>query len=183
MTSEEQIFALMAAAETQQKESQQLLDELRKELAQLATTRQALAVDTGRAARSGVMDALANAPAEAGKALSAGSLALANAANRADSVAQRLGWQTFGIVAVSCFAAVLGALALGMYVTPTPSEIAALRTSKAGLEANLAALDRRGGRIKLTQCGEKPGRLCVEIDESAGRFGESGRTFWVLKGY
>jgi hypothetical protein len=183
VTPEEQLFGLMVAAEAQQKESAKLISDLRAELVQLSTTRRAIEVGAARAAGEGARDALASAPAEAAKMLDASSTALVSAASRAELAARRLGWKTVGIVASGSFAAVLGVLSVGWYITPSPSEITALRADKAVLEANLADLERRGGRIKLTTCGKTHGRLCTEVDESAGSFGESGRSFRVLKGY
>jgi len=183
MTPEEQIFSLMSAAEGQQKTVTELLESLNAGLTKLDDTRRQLEAGVTRAAQRGVGEALAGAPAETAKALQAGSAALASAAGRAEAVARRLGWQTFGIVALSCLTAVLGALTLGWYITPSPFEIEALRADKAALEANIADLARRGGRVKLEKCGKPIGRLCVEVDEKAGSFGDETHGFRVVKGY
>ncbi len=44
-------------------------------------------------------------------------------------------------------------------------EKAQLRLEKAELEANIADLHKRGGKIKMTNCG---GRLCIEASTNQG---------------
>ena len=74
-------------------------------------------------------------------------------------------------------------------LVPSARDLAALRAEKADLEASVAALDRRGGRVQLTHCGDKK-RLCALIDPQqinsdgvAHRYGDKGETWMILKGY
>lgn len=183
ITPEEQIYGLVEIADSQQKNTARLLEKLNLGLSQLDETRELLTRTVSEAAQRGVGDALAQAPAVAAKALQSSARTLDEATQNARSASRHLGWQTIGIVALGCLTAVLGILSLGWYITPTPDEITALRAEKRALEVALADLERRGGRIKLNQCGTKPSRLCAEVDETAGTFGEGGRKYRILKGY
>lgn len=183
ITPEEQIYGLVEVADSQQKNTERLLEKLNLGLSQLDETRELLTRTVSEAAQHGVKDALAQTPDATAKTLQASARILDQATQNARSVSRHLGWQTLGIVALGCLTAVLGVLGLGWYITPTPDEIMALRAEKRVLEVALADLDRRGGRIKLNQCGTKPSHLCAEVDETAGAFGEGGRKYRVLKGY
>lgn len=81
--------------------------------------------------------------------------------------------------------AVLAVGAVLAYVLPSAHEIEALRAQKAVLEASVADLTSRGGRIHLKTCAnaaEKP-RLCALVDPGAGTYGTAGERYMVLKGY
>jgi hypothetical protein len=72
----------------------------------------------------------------------------------------------------------------GQRVATAMSEITALRAEREQLQASIEDLNRRGAKISLKSCG--PGkRLCVLVDQSAGRFGEpkSGDIYMIAKGY
>jgi hypothetical protein len=183
ITPEEQIYGLVEIADSQQKTTERLLEKLNLGLSQLDDTRQLLARTVSEAAQRGVGDALAQAPAATAKTLQSSARTLDEATQNARSASRHLGWQTVGIVALGCLTAVIGVLSVGWYITPTPEEITALRAEKRALEVALDDLERRGGRIKLNQCGAKNSRLCAEVDETAGSFGEGGRKYRVLKGY
>ena len=62
-------------------------------------------------------------------------------------------------------------LALAWWLLPSRAEIAALRTSRDELSANLAQLSAGGARAQLRRCGADR-RLCVRIDRAAPAFGE-----------
>ena len=65
---------------------------------------------------------------------------------------------------------VLAVYMLGRFMLPSNAErqeVAQLRVEKAQLEANIANLAKRGGRIKLDRCGPA-NRLCVEITPAQG---------------
>ena len=64
-------------------------------------------------------------------------------------------------------AAVATNYAIGRFTLPDRAEIEALRSEKAELEANIADLAKRGGRIKLSTCGPA-NRLCVQITAKQG---------------
>ena len=83
---------------------------------------------------------------------------------------------TLGLTATS--AAI--ALFVAWWVLPTPREIARLRTERDELASNIAVLNQRGARADLRRCGT--GRVCVRVDLSAPRYGESS-DYMVIKGY
>jgi hypothetical protein len=72
------------------------------------------------------------------------------------------------------------ALFIAWWVLPTRAEIARLRTERDELVSNIAALNQRGARVDLRRCGA--GRVCVRVDLSAPRYGESS-DYMVVKGY
>jgi hypothetical protein len=83
---------------------------------------------------------------------------------------------TLGVTAIS--AAI--ALFVAWWVLPTPAEIARLRAERDELASNLAVLNQRGARADLRRCGT--GRVCVRVDLSAPRYGQSS-DYMVIKGY
>ena len=83
---------------------------------------------------------------------------------------------TLGLTVIS--AAI--ALFVAWWVLPTPAEIARLRTERDQLASNVAVLNQRGARADLRRCGA--GHLCVRVDLSAPRYGESS-DYLVIKGY
>jgi uncharacterized protein YhaN len=90
----------------------------------------------------------------------------------------RAAWQ-HAIVAVVAIATTL--LAVWWYVPSVP-DMAAQRAQKAQLEAAITDLHERGARIVISHCGPKK-RVCVAVDESAGRYWEAGETYRIAKGY
>jgi hypothetical protein len=72
------------------------------------------------------------------------------------------------------------ALFIAWWVLPTPREIARLRIERDELVSNIAVLNQRGARADLRRCGA--GRVCVRVDLSAPRYGESS-DYMVIKGY
>jgi len=72
------------------------------------------------------------------------------------------------------------ALFVAWWVLPTPAEIARLRIERDELASNVAVLNQRGARADLRRCGA--GHLCVRVDLSAPRYGESS-DYLVIKGY
>jgi hypothetical protein len=72
-------------------------------------------------------------------------------------------------------------IAILRWALPSASDIATLRTRRDELAANVASLERRGGRIEWRQCGEKL-RLCVRVDRKAPIYGEMA-DYYVVAGY
>jgi hypothetical protein len=72
------------------------------------------------------------------------------------------------------------ALFVAWWALPTAAEIARLRTERDELASNIAILNQRGARADLRRCGA--GRVCVRVDLSAPRYGESS-DYMVIKGY
>lgn len=83
---------------------------------------------------------------------------------------------TLGLTATSAGIA----LFVAWWVLPTPAEIAGLRTERNELASNIAVLNQRGARADLRRCGT--GHLCVRVDLSAPRYGESS-DYMVIRGY
>lgn len=85
------------------------------------------------------------------------------------------------VVAVVAMAITL--LAVWWYVPPL-SEIAVRRAEIERDEASIEDLNKRGAKISLSVCGDKK-RLCVAVDEAAGRFGNAklGERYMIPKGY
>lgn len=63
-------------------------------------------------------------------------------------------------------------------------EAAELRVEVANLKAQADEFSQKAGKATLSACGGKR-RLCVRVDERAGRFGETpkGELFMVIHGY
>lgn len=82
------------------------------------------------------------------------------------------------VIAVLCTAIPTAIMRFGV---PSRSEISALKSRRDELAANIAALERRGGRIDWRRCGEAT-RLCVRVDRKAPVYGEKS-DFYVVAGY
>jgi hypothetical protein len=81
---------------------------------------------------------------------------------------------------VTLLAMLLGALAIGattvvaLYVLPNEKKLDALRAEEARLQANLAALEKRGARADIRPCGDpKKPQTCVRIDRNAIKYGKN----------
>jgi hypothetical protein len=72
-------------------------------------------------------------------------------------------------------------LAVAWIMLPSPAQLERLRAARDELEANVALLDRRGGRIDLRRCGPA-GRLCVRVERAAPAYG-SQADYLIVKGY
>lgn len=67
---------------------------------------------------------------------------------------------------------------LSTLLVPSMKEIADLR-------ANVADLEKRGGKVQLSKCGDK-NRLCARIDPKAEKelqWGKNGQRWMILQGY
>jgi hypothetical protein len=82
---------------------------------------------------------------------------------------------TLGLTAISASVA----LFVAWWILPTPAEIAALRTERDELAGNVSALNERGARADVRQCGT--GHLCVRVDLKAPRYGERS-DYLVIRG-
>lgn len=91
-------------------------------------------------------------------------------------------WKWAGIMAASS-AGALGAFFLAAWlIVPSAGELRALQIERDMLQANVAALEKRGARVKFGTCGDKK-RTCVLIDQKAGSFGTDGEVYMIPKGY
>lgn len=89
----------------------------------------------------------------------------------------RAAWQH---VMVALVAIVITLVAVRWYV-PSVSDMQALRAKQAQLEASIADLERRGAKLQISRCGPER-RLCVAVDDYAGRYGKAGE-YRIAKGY
>lgn len=79
-------------------------------------------------------------------------------------------------------AAVCSAVAIGemWWMLPSQSEVAALRSRRDALAANIARLQQRGGSVDLRRCGAHA-RLCVRVDRHAPAYGADA-DYLIVKG-
>ena len=89
----------------------------------------------------------------------------------------RAAWQHAWVALV---AIAITLLAVWWYV-PSVGDMQALRTEKAQLEASIAELAQRGGKLQISHCGPEH-RLCVAVDDYAGIYGKAG-DYRIAKGY
>ena len=100
-----------------------------------------------------------------------------------------LGWKWFTVCAVAVFGLFMAMMLGVLLLVPSASELTALRAEKADLEASVAALERRGARVQLSNCGDKK-RLCALIDPkqfnsngTVKQFCANDEHWMILKGY
>ena len=153
---------LMETAQTHQKLAETAIEKLSQQTQSL----EAVARDQIQRA---LVDALKTVHAEAQRAVEA----LQRIKRQANA---RVTLWTLGLTVIS----VAIALFIAWWVLPTPAEIARLRTERDELASNIAVLNQRGARADLRRCGA--GRVCVRVDLSAPRYGESS-DYMVIKGY
>lgn len=82
-------------------------------------------------------------------------------------------------VVVTVISALLG-LGTMWRLLPSPRQIAALRAHRDVLAADIARLEKYGGRVDLRKCGLH-GRLCVRVDRKGPAYGADG-DFLPVKG-
>ena len=124
---------------------------------------------TGDAAARAVVDSIGQAPKTAVAALNQAVGALDEAAGQVRSAGAWLTFKAAASVAGAGLVMVLAVYALGRFMLPSEAdrqEVDRLRSEKAQLEANIAELNKRGGKIQLTTCG---GRLCIEASTNQGK--------------
>jgi len=205
--SEQELFGLMAIAQEQQKAAAVALEQLEAQRADLDRTIErakaavlemekaghASALIIEKATRIAVSEAVGSALVHVrdetvstlGESVGPAVRALAGATGRAESVGEELrdvassiSWKWAGICAFASCMLLVTVVGVSMLLVPTPGEIADLR-------ANVAALEARGGKIQLNQCGPD-NRLCakinVKVNKSTGGWGEEGQ-WMILQGY
>jgi len=197
---EDRLYGLMEIAERQQAAVQAALDGLGAERAALTRERQVLARDVAsleermrQAVQSAVAESLAGAADQGVKAVRVATRPLLNelsgvtaGAVRAEAALRQvvswaswrlLGWIMALIVALVLFGW-LSSTALVWWDTGTISN---LQDEITQLQANHAAWVKEGMLGKLNYCvpGNRP---CIQVDESAGAFGDNG-DYRIIKGY
>lgn len=96
----------------------------------------------------------------------------------------RAAWQ-HAVVAAVAILVTLGGI---WWYVPSVGEIEQRRAEKDSLTGSIEDLKQRGALIQMSHCVDRTSkirRLCVLVDETAGRFGDTqkGETYWVPKGY
>ncbi|MDM5182079.1 hypothetical protein PO883_33445 [Massilia sp. DJPM01] len=178
------LMALYGTALKQQEAATDAITGLAQERTQLSATIEALQNTSkslqkaaGDAASKAVTETLGQAPKTAQTAFDAATDALNVAAGKVLTAGAWLTWQFAVVFILVGAAAVLTNYAIGYFTQSQIADLrvekAALRLEKAELEANIADLAKRGGRIKLSTCGPA-NRLCVRITAKQGdAFGQT----------
>lgn len=174
MDTNDQLSALFAAALEQQEAAKAAVADLAQERKALAAAVEAiknasssLQTATGSAASKAVTESLGQAPKSAVTALNTATVALDNAADKVRNAGTWISWKFALVFMLAGAAAVATNYAIGRFTLPDRAEIEALRSEKAELEANIADLAKRGGRIRLSTCGPV-NRLCVQLTAKQG---------------
>lgn len=95
---------------------------------------------------------------------------------------QRLSlWRAAWQHAMVALVAIIVTLVAVRWYVPSVSDMQALRAEKAQLEASIADLEQRGGKLQISHCGPER-RLCVAVDDYAGIFGKDA-DYRIAKGY
>jgi len=200
--SEQELFGLMAVAQEQQQAATLILKRLEAQQAELTQTiaKARSAVDeinkaghasaliieksTRIAVENGVRSALESIQQQTrsalGDSVSPAVKALQGVVERAKQAEESLhqassslSWKWTAICAALACAMLATVVGLSMLLVPTPNEIADLR-------ANVSALEARGGKVQLTQCGPS-NRLCAQVDTKANT-APNGAVGWGKKG-
>lgn len=186
--SQQQLYGLMVLAEEQQKAVQAALDGLTAERAALAKERVTFAGTVRRAVDEsitqsfdGFSSAAANAIDSAVKPAINGLSDVMRAAIEAEgqlkNASQWFAWKWVAVLGAGIAMVSLFAWASVWWQREQVGQLIqqrdALEVSVAELQANIAALDAKGGRIKLSKCGPSA-RLCVEASRNQG----AGETNW-----
>lgn len=187
MDHQQLLGVLLTTTEQQSATTDKLLRALKDQIAALAVvTKAAHHVTSGPVLRDAVDAAISKSLADASTTAMAaldkaakpllGNLAgvtrqAAAAETTLRNAVEGFGWRWMAICAVACMSMVGLAFALATWTFPSPTEIATLRAEKIALEANIDVLEKRGGRIRLAQCGK---RLCAEASTNQGE----GNTGW-----
>ncbi len=199
MDTQEQLFGLMAVAEEHQKAVQVALDGLAAEraaLSQAAANVVGVTAEVKRAAAEAVelsvTQSLAQVSAEAAEALGEAAKPVLGrlsgvvlAASEAEGAMKRAGqWFAWKWVAVAAGGLMGVCLVAYASLTWQLHQVESLREQKAALaadvaqlQASVATLEKRGGRIRLNRCGPE-GRLCVEIAPHQGKGMTDFRGSW-----
>lgn len=90
------------------------------------------------------------------------------------------------VLAVGVVVATVAVAGIWWGTSSLRDEAAGLRAEVAALEAQANEFSKKAGKAVLSSCGEKgKGRLCIRVDERAGRYGDTqnGELFMVIHGY
>lgn len=187
---EQQLYQLMLLAEEQQKAASAAIAAMASERAALASTVITLQKAVSSAAADQVKESIGTAPKEAVRALDQATEALRDAAGDVRSAGAWVSYKTAAAVALVGVLVLAVVYGIGRYmVASTQSEIRDLRAERDTLQAAVEDLQRRGGKAKLTTCGN---RLCIEASSNQGEGYEQWAAPWkaqnganlvILRGY
>lgn len=197
---EQEVFELMAIAKEQQKSAQAIIDSLAVERAELAKERAAFSQIVREIAphlQKSIRDAFAASLVKTLPEVSARIESafksdltplvgnLSNVVKQAASTEAQLkqagqwfAWKMF----LLAFAGMAGVCLVAWgFMAWQQHQVELLQEEQATLQANVDALAKKGGRIKLETCG-KSRRLCVLVDTTESGYGEKGN-YYIIKGY
>lgn len=204
MNDQDKLGAMFAVMEEQQAAVQSAIAGLAQERKAMAAvidsikgTAGTLQKATGDAAARAVGESIGEAPKTAVTALKQATGALEEAADRVTGAGAWLTFKVAAVVAGVGLVLVLAMYVLGRFMLPSEAErqeVRNLRAQKAELEANIADLAKRGGKIKFNTCTDSAGkdRLCIAVARNQGPGFEkyvapfsdpTGDQFVVPKGY
>ena len=185
MTDETQlkIFGLIDVARDQQADLSAAIEALKAEREALradlaATVRQTLGQSSATAletATAPILDRLASV-----------ATATAQADDKLCGAVAWFSWRWAAIAGASAggllLATWLAIAAIAAIVGFYRGQLEDLRAEVAEQEATLKALSKAGGKARLSTCAQsgKVGRLCIQIDKTAGEFSNN---FFVIRGY
>jgi len=154
-----------------------------------------------KAVDASVIKSLAAASSEAAKALSDATRpivdSLSNVVRAADGIENKLsratasfGWKWITLVGGAAAGGIIAVVFVGWLSTwwqrhqvqSLLDQKSALQEEVVELQANVAALEKKGGRIKTSQCGPKR-IFCVEVEPQRfdGQGSDSGKIFMIPK--
>lgn len=189
MDDQQKIMAMMVLAEDQQKAAQSTLDELAKQVGDIERRATAAVRHEVRETMHSVEKQTVAAFKDHGNAIEGAVEAAHGAADAIQESIKGVSWKLAGVAFLAALGAVV-AFALGAYglvawqsyqVRSLAAEKADLAEEVSRLQAAAADFAKRAGKANLITCGDKR-RLCVEIDQQAGAFGEHGQ-YAIIKGY
>lgn len=88
------------------------------------------------------------------------------------------------VLAVGVVGAAVAVAGVWWSTSSLRDEAAKLRAEVTFLEAKANEFSRKAGNAVLSYCGEQ-GRICIRVDERAGRYGktQNGELFMIIYGY
>lgn len=205
--SEQELFGLMAIAQEQQKAAALALEQLeaqRTELDRTITRAKAAVLEMEKAGHASALiiekatriavseavgsalggvgdqakETLGDSVAPAVRALEGATGRAEKAVDDLQDAASSISWKWAGIWTLTSCLLLVTVVVVSMLLVPTPSEIADLR-------ATVADLEKRGGKIQLTTCGDNR-RLCAKINIKARASGDTygkDSEWMILQGY
>lgn len=173
MDDHDKLGAMFAVMEEQQAAVQSAIAGLARErkgmadaITDLQNTARSLQRATGEAAAQAVIESIGEGSVAASKALKAATEALNKAAGEVRGAGKWVTFKTAAALLAVGLVMVLAMFGMCRYMVDSElKEVERLRAEKTELEANVANLAKRGGKIQFNTCG---GRLCIEASTNQG---------------